>query len=582
MAGIEKQKQDAPASSPGPAATVTGAPAAPSAVRGASLLIILQVASRAATFIANQLLLRFLTAELLGVATQLEVYYLSVLFFARESLRVAIQRQGGREDTKKKDESSSSSSSSTSQSAVNMAYVSVLLGALVALLLGWSYQTSVQATSIAATPYLFPSLYLYAVASAVELWSEPAFVVLQLRLQFGARAAAESVATVLRCATTLGAAVLSAKAADPQWRNIGVLPFALGQLAYGVGLLAVYSWHGIKLARRDGFSLVPKKLSPPALFAFQLFDRPTLNLARSMAVQSVVKHLLTQGDTLLVGILSTTQAQGIYALANNYGGLAARLLFQPIEESSRSYFSRLLAGGKDNKTAKDKTSETAPTAQAARDLQTLLKLYLLLSLVITAIGPAASAPFLGLVTGPRWAGSGAAETLAAYMWYIPLLAVNGVTEAFVASVATETQVYYQSVWMGLFSLVFAGAGYVCLHVLDGGAVGLVVANIINMTCRIVWCVVFISKYFSTRGSAGFFSDTARTLLPHPASSLAAVVTNQAVQRLVVPAVGAMAQIIQLVKILVVAVPLLLTIAFFERRFFQQCYSFVRGGGQATA
>ena len=561
MAGLEKQKQDAAASSVQPAA-----PAAPSAVRGASLLIVLQVASRAATFIANQLLLRFLTAELLGVATQLEVYYLSVLFFARESLRVAIQRHGGREESDKKT-NTSPSSSSASQSAVNLAYVSILLGAVVALLLGWSYQTSVQATSVAATPCLFPSLYLYAVASAVELWSEPAFVVLQLRLQFGARAAAESIATALRCAMTLGAAVLSAKAADPRWRNIGVLPFALGQLAYGVGLLAVYAWHGAKLARRDGFSLAPKTLSPPALFAFRLFDRPTLSLARSMAVQSVVKHLLTQGDTLLVGILSTTQAQGIYALANNYGGLAARLLFQPIEESSRSYFSRLLAAGnktakdckycKDCKDCKDTTSESVPTTQAARDLQTLLKLYLLLSLVVTALGPAASAPFLGLVTGPRWAGSGAAETLAAYMWYIPLLAVNGVTEAFVASVATEAQVYYQSVWMGLFSLVFAGAGYVCLHVLDGGAVGLVVANSINMACRIVWCVVFISKYFSTRSSAGFFSDAARTLLPHPASLLAAVVASQAVRRLVVPAVGAMAQITQLVKIAVVAVPLLL-------------------------
>ncbi|KAL1845230.1 hypothetical protein VTK73DRAFT_835 [Phialemonium thermophilum] len=68
------------------------------AVRGASLLILLQVASRAVTFVANQLLLRFLTARTLGVSAQLEAYYLTVLFFARESLRVAIQRQAGDAD----------------------------------------------------------------------------------------------------------------------------------------------------------------------------------------------------------------------------------------------------------------------------------------------------------------------------------------------------------------------------------------------------------------------------------------------------------------------------------------------------
>ncbi len=37
------------------------------AVRGASILILLQVVSRAVTFVANQILLRYLTAQLLGV-----------------------------------------------------------------------------------------------------------------------------------------------------------------------------------------------------------------------------------------------------------------------------------------------------------------------------------------------------------------------------------------------------------------------------------------------------------------------------------------------------------------------------------
>ncbi|KAG5921549.1 hypothetical protein E4U42_005806, partial [Claviceps africana] len=94
----------------------------PSVVRGASLLILLQVASRLVTFVANQLLLRYLTAPLLGLATQLEVYYLSVLFFSRESLRVAVQRHGQR---------------AGGQAVVNLGFLAVGLGVVASPALGW-------------------------------------------------------------------------------------------------------------------------------------------------------------------------------------------------------------------------------------------------------------------------------------------------------------------------------------------------------------------------------------------------------------------------------------------------------------
>ncbi|EFX02692.1 diphthamide biosynthesis protein [Grosmannia clavigera kw1407] len=555
------------------------------AVRGASLLIVLQIAARAATFVANQLLLRYLTAQLLGVATQLEVYYLSVLFFARESLRVAIQRQGGRGEEKEKKgqpgddrpKGQRSTTAMASQSAVNLAYVSILLGAAVALLLGWLYRASTASSAVADTPFLAPALYLYGVAAVLELLSEPAFVVLQLRLRFGARAAAESVGTALRCVVTLGTAVVAARGGDI---DVGVLPFALGQLAYALGLLAVYGWQGASLARQDGFSLLPRWLErgrgereetketnatrgrKQSNTVLSLFDRSTLRLASSMTAQSLVKHVLTQGDTFLVSVLSTPTAQGVYALANNYGGLAARLLFQPVEESSRNYFSRLLAGDEKTDKKENAASPTPPNIlQASHDLQTLLRIYSLFSVVVTALGPTAAAPFLALVTGPRWAGSGAAATLAAYMWYLPLLAANGVAEAFVASVAAEADVHRQSAWMGVFSLIFAAAGFVCLRVLDAGAAGLVAANAVNMACRIVWCAVFIRRYFVARHVT--FSLT-KAFLPRPGTVAAGAVASMAVRRLVLsPAdavgAGAITQILQLARIAAVGLPLVVAV-----------------------
>lgn len=260
-----------------------------SAVRGASLLIILQIASRAITFVANQLLLRFLTAQLLGVSAQLEVYYLSVLFFARESLRVAVQRQGTSDgdgtNHREGRQGKQAADVTDSQSVVNVAHLSLGLGLASSLGLGWAYLRYVDAVT-ASTPYLDTALRIYGLAALVELLSEPAFVVLQHRLRFGPRAAAESIATFLRCLVTFGAANWGWK----QGLDLGVLPFALGQLAYGVGLLAVYVWYGTGLARSEGFSLFPRRVDrdttsskakkPPTRnenYALGYFFTPTFN-----------------------------------------------------------------------------------------------------------------------------------------------------------------------------------------------------------------------------------------------------------------------------------------------------------------
>lgn len=538
------------------------------AVRGASLLILLQVASRAVTFTANQILLRYMTAQLLGVSTQLEVYYLSVLFFARESLRVAVQRQGSNTKTEQKGKETLHQPDTTPQStqaAVNISYLAIGLGGIVAWILGQLYISSVETSSVGDTPYLRPSLYLYAFAAMVELLTEPAFVAMQIRLQFAVRAKAEAFATFLRCAATLTLAMWASRRA----LELGILPFALGQAVYGLALLAVYAWYGFALARKDRFSLFPVPLrdnedkaksgdngrSEQTDYVMSYFSRSTLRLAGSMMAQSLVKHILTQGDTFLVSVLSTTTAQGVYALANNYGGLVARLVLQPVEESSRNYFSRLLSGLSSSGRQTRSSSHTA-VRQAGTDLQALLKVYTMLSLVVVTFGPTAAPLLLSLVAGPRWATSGAGSCLSAYAYYIPLLAINGVAEAFVASVASDAEVHRQSAWMTGFSVVFATAGYVFLRVMGMGAVGLVLANIVNMLCRIIWCTCFITKYFRTRGVNFELLD----ILPSPMAIISAVVVSQLVSRTAnVPAgevLGMQRTLVQLLKVGVVALPYL--------------------------
>ncbi|KAH6605516.1 hypothetical protein Trco_004669 [Trichoderma cornu-damae] len=547
----------------------------PSVVKGASLLIILQVASRLITFVANQLLLRLLTAPLLGLSTQLEVYYLSILFFARDSLRVAIQRQGiagaanaNSEADDDDDAAAAAAARREGQAVVNLGYLAVGLGGIVSVGLGWMYLASASATTL-QTPWLVESLWLYGVAAMVELLSEPCFVLMQTRLRFGTRAAAESIATFLRCIVVFGSAFWASRKS----LDIGVLPFALGQLSYGASLLLVYLASGYRLALATGFSLLPTRLtsSGDVIFSLSYFYKPTISLAGSMVAQSVVKHLLTQGDTFLISLFSTPEIQGVYALANNYGSLLARLLFQPVEESSRSYFSRLLSSPSPSS---GQSSSEAPSSikEAKRNLHTILRLYIILSSLVASIGPFAAPALLSIVAGRLWTSSGAGLVLGTYCYYIPFMGLNGITEAFVASVASEAQVHRQSFWMGIFSAVFATSAFLFMSVLPLGAEGLVYANSVNMLCRTVWSGNFIVNFFKSHG----LDFAPVSLLPKTTIALS-LLTWGFLRQLNFQEVGQERPLVTLYKIVGgFAVPLLCLILSLERKFLLECFRSIQG------
>ena len=234
---------------------------------GATLLISLQIGSRALTFVVNQILLRYLSPELLGISTQLELYSISVLFFSRESLRVAIQRQTDEAGDEAQQESepgpirrqtSRDVATRKTQEIVNLAYISICLGIIFSFLLAWAYLRSLHsAPSVLATPYFTQALQLYGIASFWELLAEPCFVVVQQKSEYKIRAAAESVATVLRCLATCGSAVLAAN----RGTDIGVLPFAFGQLIYGLVLLSIYFGKVWPIATINGFSLFARPVA---------------------------------------------------------------------------------------------------------------------------------------------------------------------------------------------------------------------------------------------------------------------------------------------------------------------------------
>jgi hypothetical protein len=523
--------------------------------KGATFLILLQVASRALTFVVNQVLLRFLSPELLGVSAQLELFSISVLYFARESLRVALQRQAH-----------------GTQAVVNLSYLAVITGLPLTYTLAHLWLRS----DTPQVPYFVEALGLYCVATVIELLTEPFFSAVQQKLLYKVRASAESSATLLRCFGTCGSAIL----ANYVGIDIGVLPFAFGQSAYALGLLVVYFTNVKSVARDENFALLPEKLSATKEFAvtFRYFSTPLLRLTGSLTLQSALKYILTQGDSLLITSYTSLADQGAYALASNYGGLIARMLFQPIEESSRNMFAKLCASPdsapdtKKSDEGQQSQEQKRNLAQASKVLTIILRLYCIISLFAITLGPTLAPLLLSVVAGKKWSATNASNVLAIYCYYIPLLAINGVTEGFVAAVATNKELYAQSISMGFFFAAFAGSAWFFLGQLQLGGSGVVLANTVNMALRIIWNTWFINRFFGQTNTSFRLLDALPSI-----TSLAPAAVVPALMQLkpgykYFTRLGVLGELVSMGAI---AGLYAVHVLFFERQFLIECYRMLR-------
>lgn len=491
---------------------------------GTILLILIQVASRALTFIGNQFLLRFLSPSLLGIAVQLELVSVTSLYFARESLRVALQRQPAASHDGKPTPSAPAgkdNSGKASQTVVNLSYLAVLLGIGISTAFGYSYVRSAPG-EVLESPYFDISFQIYATATLVELAAEPAFVVIQQKALYADRARAETSAAMARCFSACVVATLCHR------RGLApsILPFAVGQAAYALVLFILYLVPVLRLSRHEQFDLTPRKLEskpagPGAVDAnyANFFQREVLTLAATMYMQSVFKLLLTQGDALILSFLSSLADQGAFALASNYGGLLARLVFQPVEESSRNTFGRLLAPAPATDGTKSGATSQTNLREALHYLANTLHFYLLMALPLVSVAPYVLPLVVRRIIGADWYTTSTASLLATYCYYIPLMAVNGILDAFVTSVATPTQLRAQSVWMLVFTAIYGVGAWAMLKKFELGAAGLVGANMVNMALRIIWSLDFLRRWVreSDKADGRLLEHVATESLPASAS-----------------------------------------------------------------
>ena len=524
---------------------------------GVASLISSAAVGKVLNFGANVLITRAIGRKVLGTGSLRldDLLFLGPLVLTREGLRRAAYR-------------SNTSNANTQQSLINLTWLVAPATVLVALAFAYVMFVSPPAEIASAgdnnvndiDKYHRAMLYtLLAILFAVL--TEPVFVLAQSQLRTSLRANIEMFAVLGKCLAMLYLTV---------GLGMDIEAFAIANIVYSfIPLCGYWSYFLFREKRfprpkpllRAGVPVGPSSsasasasasassfpsasaspASPSSSTSSQWCTQEMQDTAVVFWWQSVQKWLLENGEKVILVFIGTTMQQGVYVVVDRLGSIIVRLLFQPAEEMTLATLGKLTALERSSSSSGIITSTSESTnsgrrvssmdahaTKATNNREVYYKNHeamtemihinfsgwlLLLSsvgLTFASFGPCFSHLLLHLLYGATWSATSAPVTLGWYCVYVLFMATNGVCEAFVQGTSTSKGIGKYNRWMVVFSIVYMCA--VCTLLPLFGAVGLILANMIKMLCRIGVCaVVYIRPFFRERGRTKF---TLTSLLPH--------------------------------------------------------------------
>jgi len=192
--------------------------------------------------------------------------------------------------------------------------------------------------------YRIAGIY-YCIATAIEIISEPCMIHCLQTFNVAVRAKAEGIASICKALATVFLLSIVQNDHDGNrgdyYTAIGpVSTFGVAQIVYAVVLSIILyrqTKHelyipNIKYIFERFMRLSPRISSP-------LFDKAALKLSIIFTFQSIFKHLLTEGDRIILSTLVSSYNSGIYAMVSSYGSIVSRMILLPLEENGRLLFS---------------------------------------------------------------------------------------------------------------------------------------------------------------------------------------------------------------------------------------------------
>lgn len=357
------------------------------------------------------------------------------------------------------------------------------------------------------------------------------------------------------------------------------MALAFGQLAYAVTHVAYYTLvvSGLPVARWLGASAELQQVRAACLRDFyqtgrqesnnaeavQSVPAPTISLSklqdccafpwcyytaldafaecRRQAVllgtflrESLLRLVLSEGESFALTSLGSEAARGYYQLIYSLGSLVARLLFRVWENACFVKWSREASLGHQQ--------------AAVRLLKLMLRLSFYVGFSFALLGPPITRAFLTTMYTSRWATPQVTTALQLCFYGMPLMAWNGLLEAFLRAVASPAVLQRMQRWMIGETGVYIAACYLTLlsfgkQDTQGDSVSvLVLLNTANMLWRCGASVHLLatSSAGSSAGGGESLLHLGELLHLFPAPLIGAVVLLFAVSRVVAATVVTLA------------------------------------------
>ena len=206
------------------------------------------------------------------------------------------------------------------------------------------------------------------------------------------------------------------------------------------------------------------------------FETPTkeeINAIKPFAFQTILQWLFSQGERMVLIASNTEEQIGVYGFVSDISSLIARLIFAPIEASVFS----LCASNKENF-----PMDTFCIAT---------RLVVTIGLFACAFGPSIAPPVLEIVYSKRWSGDDSKNALTAFCRIMPLMALNGVTEAFANARLSSSALMKYNLLLSCVSVVYFGLIFYFSSIY--GTTGAILSNGVNMTLRAIMAITVITK-----------------------------------------------------------------------------------------
>lgn len=270
--------------------------------------------SRLGTFFMNAVLMRYITTEMLGVVNvRLLLLHTTINFVSREAFRKAcLSRSAGEVSVEKR------------KKMVNLIWVSVVVGLVTSLVLGFTWMTYLEQPSSDLIGQYRICTVLFALASVIELISEPMWIFGQSFSFVRLKVIIDGMALLSKCLVSVLLVILVP--------SFGLISFGVATLLassiYTVSYYIFFTKYCKSLSGgeqyREGGASFPFTSVQDFLPCFDmetLFDSYYTNLVTSFYKQSLIKQFLTEGERYIMtlfNILSFAE-QGVYDVINNLG-----------------------------------------------------------------------------------------------------------------------------------------------------------------------------------------------------------------------------------------------------------------------